>query len=136
MANEAGKSTEQTAKPAGKDAPAAKNSEAPKAKVPTIGSVAVAAIKNGLNNEEVLKKIKAQFPEAKTQMASVNWYRNDLRSKGEKGVNGKPVPTSRELNKAKTAAKKAEETAKKEEAKKKADKEKAAKEKAAPVAEK
>lgn len=60
----------------------------------TIGSVAVEAIRAGQSNEQALEAVKAAFPEAKTSLASINWYRNKLRSDGEK------VPTARELKKA------------------------------------
>lgn len=66
----------------------------------TVGSVAEAAIKSGKNNEEALEAVKEAFPDAKTSLASINWYRNKLRSTKTKGDNGKLVPTARELKKA------------------------------------
>lgn len=60
----------------------------------TIGSVAVEAIKAGKSNEETLEAVKAEFPEAKTSLASINWYRNKLRADGDKSVK-----TARELKK-------------------------------------
>lgn len=69
----------------------------------TIGSVAVEAIREGKTNEEALEAVKAEFPDAKTSLASINWYRNKLRSDGEK------VPTARELKKQAREAAKAEE---------------------------
>lgn len=65
----------------------------------TIGSVAIAAIKDGKSNEEALEAVKAEFPEAKTSLASINWYRNTLRANGDK-----TVKTARELKKAAKAA--------------------------------
>lgn len=67
-----------------------------KAKEPKrgVGTVAIEAIRAGKTNEEALEAVKAEFPEAKTSLASINWYRNKLRSDGEK------VPTARELKKA------------------------------------
>lgn len=76
-----------------------------------IGAVAVAAILDGKTNEEALAAVKTAHPNAKTGMASINWYRNKLRSDGAtlKGSK-KAVPTSREMKKAdepkKPAAKK------------------------------
>ncbi|MEE8608967.1 MAG: hypothetical protein V3S55_15290 [Nitrospiraceae bacterium] len=64
-----------------------------------VGTVAIEAIRAGKTNEETLAVVKKEFPEAKTTMASINWYRNKLRGDGDKSVK-----TSREL---KTAAKKA-----------------------------
>ena len=59
----------------------------------TIGSAACDAIRAGKTNDETLAIVKKDFPEAKTSLASINWYRNKLRSDGEK------VPTARELKK-------------------------------------
>lgn len=59
-----------------------------------VGTVALEAIRAGKTNDEALEAVKAEFPEAKTSLASINWYRNKLRSNGEK------VPTARELKKA------------------------------------
>lgn len=69
---------------------------------PTIASVALEGIKAGLDNDEVLAKVKKQFPESKTGKASINWYRNKAREEDPK------VPASRDITKARTAAKKAE----------------------------
>jgi membrane protein involved in colicin uptake len=95
--------------------------EAPKEKVPGVGDLAKELIRDGKTNEQVLEAVKAKFPEAKTSMASINWYRNKLRTDGEQ------VPTARELKadgKAEAkAAKDAEKLAKAEAAKQaKADK--------------
>lgn len=64
-----------------------------KQKKPGVGSVAIEAIRAGKTNEEALEAVKEAFPEAKTSLASINWYRNKLRSDGEE------VPTARELRK-------------------------------------
>lgn len=72
-----------------------------------VGDVAIEAIRAGKTNEETLAAVKKEFPESKTTMASVNWYRNKLRQDGEK------VPTSREL-KAKAAGDKPAKDAKKD----------------------
>lgn len=79
----------------------------PKVKAPGVGDVAKDLIRAGKSNEDVLAAIKEQFPEAKTSMASVNWYRNKLRGDGE------DVPTARALK----AEASAEEKAAKEKAK-------------------
>ena len=57
------------------------------------------AIIGGADNEEALTAVKKEFPEAKTSLASINWYRNKARSDG----NSK-VKTARELKKAKAEA--------------------------------
>lgn len=58
-----------------------------------VGTVAVEAIRAGKTNDEALQAVKKAFPDAGTSLASINWYRNKLRSDGEK------VPTARELKK-------------------------------------
>lgn len=76
---------------------AAKPAKEPKG--PTVGEIAIEAIRAGKTNEEALAVVKAKFPDAKTKLASINWYRNKLRSEGE------TVPTAREQKaKAKAAA--------------------------------
>lgn len=69
----------------------------------TIGRVAEQALKDGLSNEEVLEAVKKAFPESSTSMASINWYRNKLRSEGE------AVKTSRQIRKERREAAKAAE---------------------------
>lgn len=65
-----------------------------------VGYVATKAILAGKSNEETLKEVQAAFPESKTTMASINWYRNKLRGEGH------DVKTSRELRPAKEKASK------------------------------
>lgn len=99
--------------------------EQPKEKTPGVGDVAKDLIRGGKTNEEVLAAIKEQFPDAKTSMASINWYRNKLRGDGEE------VPTARELKADAKAEQKAAKEAAKAEAKAKKDAEKAEKKAAA-----
>lgn len=86
---------------------ATKAAKAPKG--PTINDTARAAIKAGQTNAEVLATVQGVHPKAKTTMASVAWYRNDMRKAGEK------IKTSREISAARRAAeaKAASKTAKK-----------------------
>lgn len=73
----------------------------------TVGSIACAAIREGKTNEEALKAVQEAIPDAKTSLASINWYRNKLRADGE------DVPTASELKKkAREEAKAAEAEAK------------------------
>lgn len=72
-----------------------------KAEGPTISSVAIAAIKAGMDNDEALAEVLKQFPEANTKKASINWYRNKIREEDP------TVKTSRDITKARNAAKKA-----------------------------
>lgn len=82
-----------------------------KQKAPGVGDLAKELIRAGKTNEETLDAIKEKFPEAKTSMASVNWYRNKLRSDGES------VPTARELKAEARAEAKAKKEAEKQAAK-------------------
>lgn len=99
----------------------AENAESKEPKGPGVGDVAKTLIREGKTNEQVLAAIKEQFPEAKTSMASINWYRNKLRSDGE------DVPTARSLKADSKAEAKAAKEAAKAEAKAAKDAEKAAK---------
>lgn len=63
-----------------------------------VGTVAIEAIRAGKTNEEALVAVQKAFPDGKTKLSSINWYRNKLRSDGEK------VPTARELKKKNAAA--------------------------------
>ncbi|AME18076.1 hypothetical protein AAT1_02050 [Pseudomonas phage AAT-1] len=96
---------------------AAEQTKEPKG--PGVGDVAKTLIREGKTNEEVLAAVKEQFPEAKTSMASINWYRNKLRGDGEN------VPTARELKADAKAEAKAAKEAEKAEAKAKKEAEKA-----------
>ena len=96
---------------------AAEQTKEPKG--PGVGDMAKELIRAGKTNEEVLAAVKEQFPDAKTSMASINWYRNKLRGDGEN------VPTARELKADAKAEQKAAKEAAKAEAKAKKDAEKA-----------
>lgn len=85
--------------------------EQPKEKAPGVGDLAKELIRAGKTNEEVLAAVKEKFPEAKTSMASINWYRNKLRTDGE------GVPTARSLKADAKAELKAEKERTKAEAK-------------------
>ena len=97
----------------------AESTENKEPKGPGVGDVAKTLIREGKTNEQVLAAIKEQFPDAKTSMASINWYRNKLRGDGEN------VPTARELKADAKAEQKAAKDAAKAEAKAKKDAEKA-----------
>lgn len=99
----------------------AESTENKEPKGPGVGDVAKTLIREGKTNEQVLAAIKEQFPDAKTSMASINWYRNKLRSDGE------DVPTARSLKADSKAEAKAAKEAAKAEAKAAKDAEKAAK---------
>jgi len=59
-----------------------------------VGAYAKDLIRAGKSNEQVLDTVLKKFPEAQTTIASINWYRHDMRRKGEK------IKTARELKKA------------------------------------
>ena len=56
-----------------------------------IGEVVMEAIRTGRTNADALAAARARFPQAKTTIASVAWYRSHLRSEGEK------IPTDAEV---------------------------------------
>lgn len=60
-------------------AAAAKALAPTKTKKRTIGAAAMEHIAAGLSNDEVLAAVKAEFPDAQTSKASVNWYRNKMK---------------------------------------------------------
>jgi hypothetical protein len=70
--------------------PATETSKAPKRGIGTVIKEAIAA---GKTNEEALAACQSEFPASKATLASVSWYRNDLRK------SGKSVPTAREVKK-------------------------------------
>lgn len=59
-----------------------------------VGTAAQEAIKAGMTNVEALEAVQKEFPDCKTSLASMNWYRNRMRAAGVKGVK-----TNRELTK-------------------------------------
>lgn len=59
-----------------------------------VGSVAREAILAGKSNEEALAAVQKAFPDRKTSMASINWYRQQLRKENKR------VKSARELKKA------------------------------------
>lgn len=59
-----------------------------------VGTAAMEAIADGKSNEEALAVVQAEFPEAKTSLSSINWYRNKMRA------DDKSIPTARALKKA------------------------------------
>lgn len=53
--------------------------EAPKERARGIGTVAREAIKAGKTNEQALADVQREFPDSRTTLATISWYRNDLR---------------------------------------------------------
>ena len=72
-------------------AAAKKKSTTEKPKKQGVGDVAIAALRDRKTNEEALAAVQKKFPDASVSISSIAWYRNKLRSDGEK------VPTAREL---------------------------------------
>lgn len=70
---------------------AAKKTTEKKDKKPGVGDVAIEALRAGKSNEDVLAIVQKKFPDASVSISSIAWYRNKLRSDGEK------VPTAREI---------------------------------------
>lgn len=92
----AGGTAPAASKPATAETTKSKEPKEPKEKKRGIGTAAIEAIKDGKTNQEALAAVRAEFPDANTTMASINWYRNDLRTKGALGTNGKLVPSARD----------------------------------------
>lgn len=59
-----------------------------------VGLVANEALRDGLTNEEALKRVLAAFPNARTNTCNISWYRMKLRAAGE------VVQTSRAIKQA------------------------------------
>lgn len=57
----------------------------------TIGFVIMKMIKDKSTNEEVLKAVTKKFPDCKTTIASISWYRNRMRQSSPS------IPTNRAL---------------------------------------
>ena len=97
---------------------AVKKEKAPK--TPGVGSIACQLIEKGdtahpaktgqagtfMTNQEVLDAVLKQFPQANTKLASINWYRNDLRTKGKKVPQNREIVKARKASETKTTAKK------------------------------
>ena len=63
-----------------------------------VGTIIREALLAHATNEEILASVQAEMPEASTTTSTVSWYRNQMRKEGQ------PVPTARELKKARKEA--------------------------------
>ena len=70
----------------------------PKAPRRGVGTVAQEAIRAGKSNEEALAAVLAEFPEAKTSLQTISWYRNDMRKSDSS------IPSGRQIRAAAKAA--------------------------------
>lgn len=70
----------------------------PKAPRRGVGTVIREQLRAGATNEEAQAAAVAEFPSTKTTVATVSWYRNDMRKKGE------AILSAREVNKARAPA--------------------------------
>lgn len=59
-----------------------------------VGTVAREAIAAGKSNEEALAAVKAEFPDSKTGLQTISWYRNSMRKVDPS------IPSGREAKKA------------------------------------
>lgn len=75
-----------------------KSASKPKKEGPGVGDVAIEALRAGKDNNEVLAIVQKRFPKSDVSISSIAWYRNKLRSDGEK------VPTARDIKKKRKAA--------------------------------
>jgi hypothetical protein len=78
---------------------AKKSAAAAKEKKPGVGDLAIELLRAGKSNEDVLAAVSKKFPDSSVSISSISWYRNKLRSDGEK------VPTARDVKKKAKAAK-------------------------------
>ena len=71
----------------------------------SIGSFArsILATEAGLSNQQVLERVKAQFPDAKTSIACIAWYKSNMKKTGFKAapVERTPELIQKELDEAK-----------------------------------
>lgn len=76
-----------------------------KAKAPRrgVGTVINEAILAGKTNEEALAAALAEFPEAKTNVGTVSWYRNKLRKDGHDVKKARDAKKDNEPAEAETA---------------------------------
>ena len=61
-----------------------------------IGQIAEDAIREGCTNEEALQRVRTKVRGANTTLASISWYRSNLRRNGEN------VPTDAEAQKSRS----------------------------------
>ena len=80
-----------------------KEPKAPKVKKekgPTIGAVAIAALREGTSTDEVLACVRKAFPACNTTEKSINWYRQKIRNDAKEAEAGaKPPARSAAKNK-------------------------------------
>ena len=75
------------------ETPAAAEST-PKTPKRGVGAVAREALSRGLSNEEALAAVKAEFPDSKTGLQTISWYRNSMRKTDPS------IPSGRDAKKA------------------------------------
>lgn len=61
-----------------------------------VGDAAKDAISHGLTNEEALAAVRKEFPDGRTSLASINWYRSKLRAVNKSIKTNREVKRSRE----------------------------------------
>lgn len=49
------------------------------------------------SNQEILDQVKLEFPQAKTSIACIAWYKSDMKKKGVKASSLPPAPRTLEL---------------------------------------
>jgi hypothetical protein len=59
-----------------------------------VGTVAREAIAAGKTNQEALEAVQAEFPQSKTSLQTISWYRNSMRK------TDKSIPSGRSVKKA------------------------------------
>ncbi len=70
--------------------------EDPKTPKRGVGTVAREAIAAGKSNEEALAAVKAEFPDSKTGLQTISWYRNSMRKTDASIPSGREAKKSNE----------------------------------------
>ena len=61
-----------------------------------VGRVACEALRAGMTNAEALNYVKETLPGVRTNLKCIQWYRNDLRNKGERVLSARELKAARE----------------------------------------
>ena len=51
-----------------------------------VGGLAMKLLAKGYSNERVLEEVQRAYPEAKTSLSSISWYRSDMKRRGMKVI--------------------------------------------------
>lgn len=63
-----------------------------------VGTVIRERLLEGDTNEQALAAVQGEFPDANTTLATVSWYRSDMRKKGEKVQSARDVKKAQKVD--------------------------------------